>query len=162
MSLFYLINKDKKECFYLGNGNWDGIFPETTKRFPYFSDTFKLHDILPKHRLAKKSYIKFIDGIVRTNNDAFSYGNFDIEEILIAIQAWCGDHDIIFSRNFYAEDTFVLTGSANKEDRKGLFNHYIKKCQRLYRKVATAIFLTSIGVHRPFWLNLSRKIRGAK
>jgi hypothetical protein len=163
MSLFYLIKVDKKECFYLGDGNWAGVFPETENIYPCLSDKFKFNDILPQHRLCKKSYIKFIDGLVRSDGETFSYGNFDTEEILLAAQAWAGDRDIIFSRSFYAEDKYVLTGSANKDDKTGKIHFYIKKLTRLYRWLAKITLLTSIGVYRPFGLNLSRKInRGAR
>lgn len=142
MSLCYLINQKSRECFYLGPGNWAALFPDSEQGF---SAKFKFSDIFPQRRLVKSGYVGFLDGLVRSDGITFSYGDFDTGQIVRAAQAWAKDHDIIFSRSFYAEDRFVLTGSSNPEDGLGLLSHYMKKIMRALRSLSTYIFWLRLG-----------------
>ena len=129
--LSYLLKPSKKECFYLGPGRWDNIFPDVIdKNKLSISCPFKYNYIFPKRRTTKLSYRKYLSDTVNLipnhDIDCF-YKEIEVEDILKKVEHWAGDDDILFSHPHFMENRYVLTGSHNPDDKLGIFNHYLKK-----------------------------------
>lgn len=135
--LCYLLKPSSKQCFFLGQGQWQNVFPDvgTNK----WSKTFKYSDIFSDRKMKKSSYQQYVSDTVNripTHAAVSSYRDNDIGLVLEKVKHWAGNDDILFTYMFYAETDFVLTGSSNPYDRLGIVNHYLKKTLIRYANLA--------------------------